>query len=101
MGGVTLRTSKLRQYRDQARIQAVKAAKEKALALAGELGAKVGKAHSMTEGSHDYPVYGYNAANMSQNMSIGMGGGEGAASPAFEAGAISSSATVTVAFVLE
>ena len=84
---MTLRTSKLRQYRDQARIQAVKAAKEKALALAGELGAKVGKAHSMTEGSHD--------------MSIGMGGGEGAANPACEAGTISSSATVTVAFVLE
>ena len=79
----------------------MKAAKEKALALAGELGAKVGKAHSMTEGSHDYPVYGYNAANISQNMSIGMGGGEGAANPACEAGTISSSATVTVAFVLE
>ncbi|MFM8930497.1 MAG: SIMPL domain-containing protein [Gemmataceae bacterium] len=98
VGGVTLRTSKLRQYRDQARIQAVKAAKEKALALAGELGAKVGKAYSITEGAHDSPVYGY---NMAQNVAMGGPGGGGGSSTAFEAGTISIEATVTVAFVLE
>jgi uncharacterized protein YggE len=98
VGGVTLRTSKLRQYRDQARIQAVKAAKEKALALAGELGAKVGKAHSITEGTHDSPIYGY---NMAQNVAMGGPGGGGGSGTAFEAGTISIEATVTVAFVLE
>ena len=98
VGGVTLRTSKLRQYRDQARIQAVKAAKEKALALAGELGAKVGKAHSITEGTHDSPIYGY---NMAQNVAMGGSGGGAGSGTAFEAGTISIEATVTVAFVLE
>lgn len=101
VGGVTLRTSKLRQYRDQVRIQAVRAAKEKAIALAGELGCKVGKPNSITETSQDFQPYGYPVANMAQNVAIGMAGGDGAASPAFEAGTISISATVTVAFLLE
>jgi uncharacterized protein len=62
----TLRTSKLRNYRDDARIKAIQAAKEKALALAAELGTKVGKPYSVTEG----PAYDWrgvmNASNNAQ-----------------------------------
>lgn len=46
---VEFRTTALRKHRDQARLQAVRAAREKAVALAGELGAKVGKPFSIEE----------------------------------------------------
>jgi hypothetical protein len=41
--GIHFRTTEIRKYRDQARSMAVKAAREKAEAVAGELGQKVGK----------------------------------------------------------
>ncbi len=41
--GVEFRTTELRKYRDEARALAIKAAQEKAIALAGELGQKVGE----------------------------------------------------------
>src|SRR4051794_22143613 len=41
LGGLEFRTTELRKYRDQARKMAIKAAKEKADLLAGELGAGV------------------------------------------------------------
>ncbi|HLY27220.1 MAG TPA: SIMPL domain-containing protein [Aggregatilineales bacterium] len=47
--GVQFLTSDLRKYRDQARTLAIQAAKDKAVALAGELGQKVGKPISITE----------------------------------------------------
>lgn len=97
VGGVTLRTSKLRQHRDQARIQAIRAAKEKALALTSELGSKVGKPYSISEQSFDPMPY----ARMAVQNSIGFGGGEAASSTTFEPGTISITATVTVAFNLE
>jgi len=43
-------TTELRKFRDQARLQAINAAKEKAVALAGALGQKVGKPITITEG---------------------------------------------------
>jgi uncharacterized protein YggE len=48
--GVDFRTTELRKHRDQARAMAIKAAKEKAIALAGELGQKIGKPRSINEG---------------------------------------------------
>jgi uncharacterized protein YggE len=50
-------TTELRKYRDQARLNAIKAAKEKATALAGELGQKIGKPITISEGSIQ-PYYG-------------------------------------------
>lgn len=47
--GVQFRTTDLRKYRDEARALAVKAAREKAAALAGELGVKIGNPHSIRE----------------------------------------------------
>jgi uncharacterized protein YggE len=46
---IVYETSELRKYRDQAREMAVKAAREKAIALAQALGQEVGKAHSIEE----------------------------------------------------
>ena len=98
VSGVTLRTSRLRQYRDQARVMAVKAAKEKALALAGELGSKVGKPHSITEQSSEIPTL-LLGNSFAQNAAAAPG--DSGSNSAFEPGTISISATVTVAFVLE
>ena len=47
--GVDFQTTNLRKYRDQARDMAIKAAREKAVALTDALGQKVGKAHTITE----------------------------------------------------
>jgi len=46
---VTFRASQMRKYMDQARALAMKAAREKALALAGEIGQRIGKANNITE----------------------------------------------------
>ena len=45
--GISFQTSELRQYRDKARAMAVRAAKEKAEAMASELGIKVGKVYNV------------------------------------------------------
>ncbi len=47
--GIEFRTTELRKYRDQARALAVQAAREKADALAGELGQKLGEPVSINE----------------------------------------------------
>ena len=47
------KSSELRKYRDEARVLAVRAAKQKAENLAKELGVKVGKAHSIRETTFD------------------------------------------------
>jgi len=46
---VTFRASQMRKYMDQARALAMKAAHEKAVALAGEIGQRIGKANTITE----------------------------------------------------
>lgn len=95
--GVGLRTSQLRKYRDKARAQAVQAAKEKAIALAAELGAKVGSPYTITEGANqDWRSSTANA----QNVSTGSDQSDDAAA-SFAPGTISVSANVTVTFVLE
>lgn len=70
---VQFQTSELRKYRDQARANAIKAAKEKAEAMASELDLKIGGAQKISEGGSRYYSwyggwydYGY-GRNMSQN----------------------------------
>ena len=48
-----LRTSELRKYQNEAHAQAARDAREKAVALATELGAKVGKPFTITAGGED------------------------------------------------
>jgi uncharacterized protein YggE len=108
---VDFRTTELRKHRDQARKMAVRAAKEKAEALTGELGAKLGKVLSIT--AHDNGgIYGgarlsgyngYNNISM-QNSAIAVGPSGGAsdnAVDAFAVGQISVVAAVNVSFLIE
>lgn len=95
----SLRTSELRKYRDEARVKAIKAAKEKAIALATELGSVVGKPYAITEAS--YSNWGYNPAS----NTLGQGGGnsepEDGAASTFAPGTISIEATINVSFLLQ
>ncbi len=96
VSGATLRTSELRKYRDQARAEAIRAAKEKAVALAGELGVKVGRPYTITENSYD--VGQFNAMNSQRSVAApGNDGGESAFAP----GTISVNAHVSVSFLIE
>ena len=82
-------TSDLRKYRDEARLKAVRAAREKAQAMATELGCTLASVKSMTESSGRYqPAF--------NNLSVSAGeSGSGVA-----AGMIDIKATVGVVFVL-
>lgn len=114
--GVDFRTSELRKYRDKARAMAIQAAKEKAEAMASELGVKLGKANSVGEndwgGSTSWPRYGWgqgwatgggggamyqNRANAARNDNGATEFEEGTIS----VGQISVSANVNVSFLIE
>lgn len=97
--GISFQTSELRKHRDAARSMALKAAKEKAEAMAKEYGLKVGKARSISEGSSSFGSP-YLRGGLAQNMVQNVGGG-GEASDTFAAGMISVRATVNVSFDLE
>ena len=96
----SLRTSELRKYRDEARVKAIKAAKEKAIALATELGSVVGKPYAITEAT--YSNWGF---SQSISNSMGQGGGnsepEDGAASTFAPGTISIEATINVSFLLQ
>jgi uncharacterized protein YggE len=104
--GIQFRTTELRKHRDKARSLAIKAASEKAEALAGELGQKVGLPHSIREGFSNWWYWsGWGSrygGGMMQNVAQqagggGASGGEGSIAP----GQISVTANVTVSFELE
>ncbi|HEY2882213.1 MAG TPA: SIMPL domain-containing protein [Pirellulales bacterium] len=66
--GFDFRTKELRKYRDQARSMAIKAAQEKAEALAGELKCKVGNPRSISENGSGFVGYGYGANSFANSM---------------------------------
>lgn len=91
-----MRNSEFRKHRDEARLRAVRVAKEKATALATELGAKVGKPHRISEETESW----WSASNGIQ--SVGRSGDAGDEfTSAFAPGTISITASVSVSFVLE
>ena len=104
-------TTQLRRYRDQARAMAIRAAKEKADALAKELGVKCGKPISINagewggwrSGSAGYwggrGGYGFN--NVAQNAVQDAGGPSDSPGDTLSVGQISVSATVNVAFLIQ
>jgi uncharacterized protein YggE len=105
--GIQFRTTELRQYRDQARALAIRAAKEKAEALAKELGQKVGKPTAISEGQSGWWSW-YNAwwgsrwgGGQAQNVVQNVGGGPAPAEGSLAPGQITVNATVTVSFELE
>jgi uncharacterized protein YggE len=103
--GIDFRTTELRKHRDAARQQAIKAAKEKAVALAAELDAKVGKAQNIQEQTHSGwwgAASSYSNFNaMAQNTIQVAPGGGGESEGNLSVGMISVTATVNVTFALE
>ena len=110
---VEYRTSQLRKYRDQARLMATKAAKEKATAIVTELGEELGKVANITVNDYMYSqprgywsAYGssgYNStSNISQNVVQERGeGGTDSDGSTLSIGQISVSASVNVSFFLK
>ncbi len=103
--GVQFRTTELRKYRDQARALAIKAAQEKASALAGELGQKIGEPQTIEENYsgwrswYDYRWGG--SMSMAQNVVQNVGGSEPLADGTVAPGQISVTARVSVTFNLQ
>jgi hypothetical protein len=99
-------TSELRKYRDQARDMAIKAAQEKAQALAKGVGAEAGCVIHIDENtwSSYYGGYGRNqnvsSQNVSQNVAPATGSGDNDNGPV-SLGQISVQATVDVTFGLK
>ena len=97
INSVDFRTTQHRKLKDQARLLAIKAAHEKARAMAGEIGQSIGKAFSITEVEHR-PYSGY-----SSNVIDGVtSGGSLSEEPSpIALGQISITARVTVSFELK
>ncbi len=109
---VQFRTTQLRKYKDEARALAVKAAREKAAAMAKELGQTIGKASMIQEIQEDTYLspWGYNAysgSNWLSNATVSntMSNGSGSAplsenNQSFSPGQIKVTAKVAVTFDL-
>ena len=103
--GIQLRTTELRKHRDAARALAIKAAREKAIALAGELDQKIGKAVRIQEsGSGWYSPYGWwgsvgGTSNVMQNSANS--GSASSTDGTLALGQITVTANVSVTFLLQ
>jgi uncharacterized protein YggE len=96
--GVEFKTTELRKYRDQARAQALTAAQEKAAALAGQSGRKLGSILSIEE--QDTEPRGWGQPSLARNSSAQAPGG-GGASNSLALGQISIEARLKVRFELQ
>jgi len=104
--GIEFRTTELRKHRDAARAMAIRAAKEKAVALAAELEQGVGKPRNISEGYVGGQYWGgrgfsSNLNTTYQNVSSETGGSSDFADNGIALGQISVSANVSVTFDLE
>lgn len=97
INSVKFETSKLRENKDKARDLAMKAAREKATAMAAAVGQPIGKAIRITEGNTVNQIF--SSANISSNT-ISVSGGFSEAVATFAPGAIKVEAQVTVSFLL-
>ena len=106
--GIDFRTSQMRKHRDAARAMAIRAAKEKADALASELGVKRGKVQNISanewggwwSGSGGY-WGGRGGGGMFQNAVQNAGGPAETTDGTLSIGQISVSASVNVTFLIE
>jgi uncharacterized protein YggE len=102
---IDFETTQFREYRDQARALAIHAAREKAEALAKELGMHCGKAidiDAKDEGGQNwYSSYWRHNYNVVANASQDMGDAPEFAGKTLSLGQIKISASVTVSFELE
>jgi len=105
--GMELRTSELRKHRDTARAMAIRAAREKADALAAELGVKRGKVYTVNAnewGGWWSSSAGWNARYSGiaqQNAMQNAGPPSEAADGTLSLGQISVSASVQVSFLID
>ena len=95
LSNLEFRDSQIRKHRDEARRMAIRAAKEKATLLAGEIGQSIGPAYSITETSGN----DYGRSNAMQNVA-GSAGESSAGDSAIAPGSIAVTAHVTVRFRL-
>lgn len=101
VNSVNFETSKLLQYKDQARDMALKAAKEKATAMAGAIGQTIGKAIRITEGTVSNSELNYSNANVLANArSVPAVETTSTSIGSFSPGTITVSASATVIFIL-
>jgi uncharacterized protein len=94
LNNLEFRDSQIRKHRDEARRMAIRAAKEKATLLAGEIGQAIGPAYSITETTRDYDP------RPMQNVSSDAGRAAESES-ALAPGTLSVTAQVTVRFRLQ
>ncbi len=105
--GIQFRTTELRTHKDQARALAIRAAQEKATALAEELGQSIGDPHTIQENHSGWwspynAWWGYRWGNsMAQNVIQEVGGGSTTAEESIALGQITVNAKVTVSFELK
>ena len=104
--GIEFRTTELRKHRDAARKLAIKAAKEKATALAADLDVKVGRVMSISEnswgGTFSGSYYGGSSGGYGgQNVSQSPWNGNPDDTGTLSVGLISVGANVNLTFVLE
>jgi uncharacterized protein len=104
--GIQFRTTELRKYRDQARALALKAAKEKAIAMAGELDQDVGEPLSIEEGYGGWfswydSWWGARVSGMTQNVIQNAGPSTYNGDSSLAPGQIAVTANVTVQFALK
>jgi hypothetical protein len=104
--GIDFRTTQLRKHRDTARAMAIRAAQEKADALASELGVKRGKVFSISAnewGGSWSPSSSYWGGSrfQSQNVTQNSGGESTSENGTLSLGQISVSASVNVSFLIE
>jgi uncharacterized protein YggE len=103
--GIDYRSTELRKHRDEARKMAVKAAKEKAQLLAGELGEGIGRPRTISEGSFGYygwaGRWGRGAPSFAQNSVQVQDGGAGIEGETIPIGQIAITAQVSVTFDLK
>jgi uncharacterized protein len=104
--GFEFKTTELRKHRDEARKRAIRAAKEKAEALAAELGAKVGKPSRIDEGYYGGGSYrswgGWGGNNWQGNAQVAVqADGPGEGGETMPLGQVAVRAQVSVTFDLE
>jgi uncharacterized protein YggE len=84
-----------RKYRDEARSKAIRAAKEKAVAMAGDLGQTVGKPWDISEEG------GWNSYQLASNAYVSSNAARGADESTIAPGQVTIRASVKVSFQLE
>ncbi|MCC9167231.1 SIMPL domain-containing protein [Pontibacter harenae] len=92
--GVSFQVSDLEKYKTEARKKAILQAKQKAIALTSELGAKVGRVYAIDEGSSDMPRPLLRGKMESMSYDAAQG-------PSIASGELVVTSSVNVSFIIE